>query len=327
MGSCSNEGPQVLVLTAPVDPTADVVIQHLTAAGVPFARFDAAQFPMEISLTATLDADDGWRACLGGVRLAGLRSVYYRRPRRFVFDPAIPIEQLNWCEGQARYGFWGVLETLAVTWVNPPSAVQRAEYKPRQLRLARQAGLSVLPTMITSCPSDVTAFASAAGGSIVTKALYARTPRDAEGYPIGVLYTTEVSPHQYADPGITATAHLFQTTIKSVYDVRLTVVGDKLFAAEIRRESGTGGLDWRKDHQDLCCQPCEVPAQVAHGVRQLMCSLELTFGALDFAVDDAGSWWFYEINPNGQWFWVERQTGLPISAALAELLEGRPWIA
>jgi D-alanine-D-alanine ligase-like ATP-grasp enzyme len=66
-----------------------------------------------------------------------------------------------------------------------------------------------------------------------------------------------------------------------------------------------------------------VPAEVAHGVRQLMCSLELTFGALDFAVDAAGSWWFYEINPNGQWLCIERQTGLPISASLAELLEGR----
>ncbi len=314
----------MLVLTAPVDPTADVVIRHLAAAGVPFARFDAAQFPMEISLTATLDADDGWRVCLGGVRRGGLRSVYYRRPRRFAFDPAIPTEQLNWCEGQARYGFWGVLESLAVTWINLPSAVQRAEYKPRQLRLARQAGLSVPPTMITSCPGDVTAFASAARGSIVTKALYARMPRDADGYPTGVLYTAEVSPHQYSDPGIAVTAHLFQAKVKGAYDVRLTVVGDKLFAAELRRKSGTGELDWRKNHQNLCYHPCDVPAEVAHGVRQLMCALELTFGALDFAVDDAGSWWFYEINPNGQWFWIEKQTGLPISAALAELLGGRP---
>lgn len=325
MDSCNNEEPQVLVLTAPVDPTADMVIQHLTAVGVPFARFDAVRFPMEIGLTATLDADDGWRACLGGIHLAGLHSIYYRRPRRFAFDPAIPTEQLDWCGGQARYGFWGVLETMAVTWVNLPSAVQRAEYKPRQLCLARQAGLSVPPTMIINCPRDVTAFASAVGGSIVTKALYARTPRDADGYPTGVLYMAEVSPHQYTDPGIAATAHLFQAEIKSAYDVRLTVVGGKLFAAEIRRGSGAGGLDWRKNHQDLCYQPCDVPTGVAHGVRQLMCSLGLMFGALDFGVDDAGSWWFYEINPNGQWFWIERQTGLPISAALAELLEGRSW--
>lgn len=182
----------------------------------------------------------------------------------------------------------------------------------------------MLPTMITSCPEDVTKFASAAGGSIVTKALYARTPRDTDGYPTGVLYTAEVLPHQYADLGIAATTHLFQATVKSVYDVRLTVVGDKLFAAEIHRESVTGELDWRKNHQDLRYQPCDVPAEVAHSVRQLMRSLELTFGALDFAVDDTGSWWFYEINPNGQWLWIERQTELPISVALAELLEGRP---
>ncbi|MFY9808564.1 MAG: hypothetical protein WAK86_15010 [Pseudonocardiaceae bacterium] len=177
--------------------------------------------------------------------------------------------------------------------------------------------------MITSCPGDVTAFASAVGGPIVTKALYARTPRDADGYPTGVLYTTEVPTNQYSDPGIAATAHLFQAEITSASDMRLTVVGDELFAAEIRRECGTGALDWRKN-QDLCYQPCDVPTDVARGVRQLMRTLSLTFGGLDFAVDDSGSWWFYEINPNGQWLWIERQTGLPISTAIAKLLEGQP---
>jgi len=181
--------------------------------------------------------------------------------------------------------------------------------------------------MITSCPGDVAAFSSAVGGSIVTKALYAHTPRDSDGNPTGVLYTAEVLPHQYSDPGIAATAHLFQAMIKSFCDVRVTVVGDKVFAAEIRRKNGARELDWRKNCQDLCYQPCDVPTEVAHGVRQLMCSLGLAFGALDFAVDDAGSWWFYEINPNGQWFWIEQQTGLPISVALAELLGGRPCIA
>jgi len=166
------------------------------------------------------------------------------------------------------------------------------------------------------------AFASAVGGSIVTKALYARTPRDANGYPTGVLYTAEVSPHQYSDPGIAATAHLFQARIKGVYDVRLTVVGDKLFAAEIHRESVGGGWTGVRTTGIFATSRamCQPRSRTACGK---MCLLELTFGALDFAVDAAGSWWFYEINPNGQWLWIERQTGLPISASLAELLEGR----
>ncbi|MCA1572846.1 MAG: ATP-dependent carboxylate-amine ligase [Chloroflexi bacterium] len=311
-----------MVLTAAVDPTADAVIQHLNDADIPLARFDAAQFPTEVSLTATLDDGRGWHAKLGGSCLTSLRSVYYRRPRRFAFDPTIPAEQLNWCEGQARYGFWGVLESLPVTWINSPSAVQQAEYKPRQLHVARQAGLSVPKTMITSRPDDVAAFAADAGGSIVTKPLYARTPRNADGYPSGVLYTADVPSDRYSDPGIGATAHLFQATINSAYDVRLTVVGNDLLAAEIHRERDSGGLDWRQNHHDIHYQPCEVPGGVAHGVRQLMRALGLSFGAFDFAVDDAGAWWFYEVNPNGQWLWIEQQTGLAISAALAELLKG-----
>lgn len=322
MNECRDRKPRVLVLTASVDPTADAVIQHLTAAGMPLARFDAAQFPMEIGLTATLGAD-GWRAGLGGVCLTELHSVYYRRPRRFAFDPAISSEQLNWCEGQARYGFWGVLENLPVTWINAPSAVQSAEYKPRQLQLAHQAGLSVPNTMITSQPQEVAVFASDVGGAIVTKALYARMPRDEDGYPTGVLYTAEVPADRYSDPGIAVTAHLFQAKIDSVCDVRVTVVGDTIYAAAIHRQpGGEAALDWRKNHKSIRYQPCEVPAEVARGVRQLMGALGLTFGALDFAVDEVGVWWFYEINPNGQWLWIEQQTGLPISAALARLLGG-----
>jgi hypothetical protein len=33
-----------------------------------------------------------------------------------------------------------------------------------------------------------------------------------------------------------------------------------------------------------------------------------------------GGYTFFELNPNGQWAWVEQLTGLPIAAALAEEL-------
>jgi hypothetical protein len=48
--------------------------------------------------------------------------------------------------------------------------------------------------------------------------------------------------------------------------------------------------------------------------------LRLRCAALDFAVDGAGRWWFLEINPNGQWLWIEHATGLPIAAAVAAAL-------
>src|SRR6266851_4864116 len=46
-------------------------------------------------------------------------------------------------------------------------------------------------------------------------------------------------------------------------------------------------------------------------------------GALDFLVTPEGKWVFLEINPNGQWAWIEEETGLPIAAAIADALRSR----
>jgi glutathione synthase/RimK-type ligase-like ATP-grasp enzyme len=59
-------------------------------------------------------------------------------------------------------------------------------------------------------------------------------------------------------------------------------------------------------------------------VRALLDRLGLRFGALDFVVTPDGEWWFLECNPNGQWAWIEDETGLPIASALADALEGNP---
>jgi hypothetical protein len=104
--------PRVLVLTTPVDPTADMVLTHLHRDGVAFLRLDPAQFPTEATLTSEIGLRSRWRAELNGVSLDEIKSVYYRRPGRFEFDTSIPLEAIHWCEGQARFGFWGVLESL-----------------------------------------------------------------------------------------------------------------------------------------------------------------------------------------------------------------------
>lgn len=54
-----------------------------------------------------------------------------------------------------------------------------------------------------------------------------------------------------------------------------------------------------------------------------MRSFDLFFGALDFVLTDQGHQ-FIEINPNGQWGWIEHQTAQPISRALATALKGTP---
>jgi glutathione synthase/RimK-type ligase-like ATP-grasp enzyme len=53
--------------------------------------------------------------------------------------------------------------------------------------------------------------------------------------------------------------------------------------------------------------------------------LGLRFGAIDLLEDASGYFWFLEVNPNGQWAWIEQRTGAPLSDVIAAaLIGGRP---
>ena len=50
--------------------------------------------------------------------------------------------------------------------------------------------------------------------------------------------------------------------------------------------------------------------------------LGLNYGACDFIVTPEGRHVFLEVNPAGEFFWLEKHPGLPIAGALADVLLG-----
>lgn len=52
-----------------------------------------------------------------------------------------------------------------------------------------------------------------------------------------------------------------------------------------------------------------------------MSTFGLSFGAFDFAVTTDSEWIMFECNPFGQYGWLEDALDLPITSALADLLE------
>jgi hypothetical protein len=50
--------------------------------------------------------------------------------------------------------------------------------------------------------------------------------------------------------------------------------------------------------------------------------LGLSYAAFDLRRTPQGEHRFLEVNPGGQWLFVERRSGLPIAEALAGLLAG-----
>ncbi|MFD4344177.1 hypothetical protein ACFWQ6_04690 [Streptomyces coelicoflavus] len=112
--------------------------------------------------------------------------------------------------------------------------------------------------------------------------------------------------------------HLFQSRVEKTADVRLTVVGRRLFAVRI---DGSPGLDWRRHYDDLHYSLIDTPPEVADGVREYLDAFGLTYGAFDFGLDAAGRWHWYECNPNGQFAWFPDSITSRITDALADQLQ------
>ena len=113
---------------------------------------------------------------------------------------------------------------------------------------------------------------------------------------------------------------IFQEYIEAEYDLRITVVGDEIFPAAIYSQQTSYPVDFRMDMANARICPAELPDQIQTRLRDFMGRLGLQYGAIDMRLRPDGEYVFLEINPAGQWLFVEEVTGQPIAESLARLL-------
>ncbi|MEU8776283.1 ATP-grasp ribosomal peptide maturase [Streptomyces sp. NPDC048606] len=306
-----------MVVTNLEDPTADLVIAELHDRDVPVVRLDSGDFPATLSCSAHIGGElTRWGGSVATqtrvAELGAVRSLYYRRPSGFAF-PHLDEQDARFAVAQARYGLGGVLASLPdCLYVNHPNRIGDAEYKPAGLAAAAAAGFKVPPTLITNTPDEARAFVKEHGPAIfkpLSVPLYLR-----EGVSQTVT-VAEVSADEI-DDSVAGTMHLFQARIDKTADVRVTVVGERIFAVRIDCDL----LDWRTDYSTHTYSVIPTPPEVERAIFAYLRHFGLVFGAFDFALTH-DEWTFIECNPSGQWAWMEPPTGLPMTAALADLLE------
>ncbi len=302
----------VLILTCEQDVTADMVVAQLHRQGVPLVRFDPGDLPGEGALSAEYVRGE-FRGYLstGGrvVSMDGLRSIWIRRPSEPAAHAAEPSAWLSAESGQALYG---MLDSTAARWMNDPAAAAKARLKPWQLRHAHLSGFPVPATVITTYPQVARRFAEQYR-HVVVKAVSGKPPSD----PPMALPTTLV-PADADFSGVAAGPTLLQRYIAKRADIRLTGVGDELFAA--RKVAEPGQVDGRYGETGHDWKPVEVPAPVARAVALYKKQAGLAYGAFDFAEDADGTWWFLECNQGGQFGFIELQTDQPIAESVANWL-------
>ncbi|HEY4022795.1 MAG TPA: RimK domain-containing protein [Pseudonocardiaceae bacterium] len=312
----------VLILARDLDPAADRMVIALDERGTEVVRINTSWFPTQLQVSAQL-REDRWCGTLttprGQLDLSDVRAVWYRSPEAYRMPSALSAAEAHHARVEAKYGLGGVLASLPVLWCNHPSRIADAAYKPIQLARATRCGLTVPDTLITNEPGAVEKFA--AGGPMVTK-LVGGMALDEDGVRKNV-YTRRVAVDELADlRGIEHTTHLFQRWVPKEREARVIVIGEQITAAAITAGSSTAYIDYRTDYASLSYELITPPEHIARGIRLLMDEFSLVYGALDFVITPSGEWILLELNPTGQYGFVETATGAPLTAQLAALLTG-----
>jgi len=206
-------------------------------------------------------------------------------------------------------------------WVNDPVAVQIAENKPYQLSVASQF-FTIPETLVTSNPDSVRRFYEEHSRLIVTKLLSAS--------PIlnYVIYTNIVAEqHIQQIDSVKMSPAIFQSCVEKEFELRITVVGTRLFAAKLySQEDSQTKVDWRRkpigDDYVVRMEPFNLSPEIEKSIFLFMRELGLRYGCIDMAVTPRGEYVFFEVNPSGQWYFVQLRTGMPIAEAIADLLIG-----
>jgi glutathione synthase/RimK-type ligase-like ATP-grasp enzyme len=319
--------PTVLVITDYDDLHADAVIDALNVQHVPVFRLNTSDFAIAGQITMQVAGTTSGNQVRGEVSNAlrkvsieDVHSVWYRRPGQIRLNPAIAPNAQPYAQEQFRLALQYFQGALQAKWVNHPAANRRADNKMLQLTTARRLGFEIPDTVLTNSPHHLQSFrAEHAEQEIIVKDLdlsVASAKLLSRGIGTQALATNFVP-----EPSIVAAAPVVaQPFVPKAYELRCNVIGDQVFSARIDSPK-SARLDWR---QALGAAPdgsvrdlnqysrFDLPSPVAKRLRDLCRAFDLRFAAIDLIVTPSDEYVFLELNPNGQWLWLQWDAHLPL---------------
>jgi glutathione synthase/RimK-type ligase-like ATP-grasp enzyme len=301
------------------------VLRELIGRGREVQIFDPGVFPEQATITVD-SSPSGPRAVIRWenqtIDLSTVGSIWYRRPANFNLPTELASGEVEWLRGECSALVRGLYANTDALWVSAPHKIRHADLKLLQLRLAHQLGFQVPDYTVTNDPERARAFLAEHPDGVIVKGLWMPTIQ-LDGRA-GMIYTHLVTPGDMDEIETVRFGPTFlQALVPKARDIRVTVIGDQIFAAGIDSMTvAESRIDFRKaETMDLPHEPVTLPDPVANACLAIVKELGLQFGAIDLLETPEGDYVFLENNPNGQWYWVEMMTGQPMAKAMADLLE------
>ncbi len=312
---------KVLVITTEPDAHLDHVRE--LAASIDFVVIDPNKFPDEFDLSFE-ECNGKYLPASIRVDLSNIDAVWHRKPTFKQYAELTQVQKKYRKMARSSYynfvtGIYALLRNKL--WISDWWAIKKAESKLYQLEIAQENGMLVPPTLITNNPEKALQFCKNVGRAVV-KSLSDELVEDKD--TAYALFTTRVDTDEDFS-NLDLNPSIFQKEIADGTDIRVTVVENEIFPAEIIKYNNlTYESDWRLGigTDNFAIRQHDVfPDQLKTKCVQIVQEMGLKFGAIDLIKDKNGDYWFLEINPNGQWLFIEEMSGMPITQAFIRLFK------
>lgn len=298
----------ILIITSSIDATVEYIINKF---------MDIANFyRLDVDLLGKYEISIGnefeWTIkCLDWKIILfkkDVHSIYYRKPK-FPNLNEFELEYRRMISYDIIALINGIVDSFDGKVLTKPSVLRKCENKTYQIIYAMKNDFLIPKSFIGNDNNEMQMYAE---NNTIIKPL-----------SIGKIYKKdkyEVYQTSYFDKyeeDISLTPIYLQRYEEKKYEVRLTIINSKYFSVKIQ---SSNSLDWRKGDANNKYSIIDVPDVILKKSLKMLTDFDLNFGAFDFIVNPKDEWIFLEVNPNGQWQWLEHELNLSISNEIVSFL-------
>lgn len=319
----------LLIITNKSDITTDYLILKLQERNIPFLRLNTEDYLKKYQINISVE-NTNIRSLIefekGSIfDIKNFTGVYFHQPIKPDLKYEVVESGLKFAERESLEtlrSLWRIIDKEL--WVNHPKCLWAANNKIEQLKVASNLGFDIPPTLVSTIPEQITNFYNNYNGEIIGKAVkhgffkYENKVNIANTQKIENNFIKEIS--NYAKVPM-----IFQKLIKKKYDIRVTLIKNEVFSTAIHsQDHEETKTDWRVwdiiDDIDLKHSTYQLPGALSQKCIDLTKYFNLKYSAIDLVQTPDNRYYFLELNPNGQWAWIEKMVGYPIRNSLIKCL-------
>lgn len=307
----------ILVITKKNDSHLSYVVPFLND----YIVLNTDDIPEKVSGTLS-NLNSKLTICGRVIKSDDVKSIWFRKPNP-IASRSQDINVGRFIEREWSFFLRNLYQVLGnAKWMNHPEKNRACNQKIEQLQRAKSFKLAVPDTLMTNSKNDAVEFVSSHGCCILKVVDQVITTIDGIDR---AMYAKKITLDDVKKAeGLNITPIILQPYIEKEFELRVTYVYGKLFACRIDSQTDERSkLDWRAGNiKNVPHSTYDLPIDIAQKIIKLVESYDLKFAAIDLIVTPKGEYVFLEINPNGQWAWIELMTKMPIGQSIAEFLNG-----